>query len=422
MTIDSLPTATNPAVTRPACRFCRAPLPEPFVDLGMSPLCESFLRADELDGMEAFYPLRVYACEQCWLVQLSEYVSPADIFTEYAYFSSYSTSWVEHARRYAETMIDGLSLGAEDLVVELGSNDGYLLRHFVDRGVPVLGIDPAANVTDAARENGVPTLTRFFGREVADELAADGRRASLIAGNNVLAQVPDINDFVAGIARLLAPDGLVTIEVPHLLRLLEGRQFDTIYHEHFSYFSLAASARIFGAHGLDLVDVDELATHGGSIRMHFRHAGTAAATDRVTHVFAAEHAAGLERPEPYARFAEEIRETKRQILDFLIGEKRAGRSVAGYGAPGKANTFLNYCAIRTDFVDYTVDRNPYKHGRFTPGTHIPIHPPERLAETRPDTIWILPWNLTDEIRRQLEYAREWGARFLVAIPDVRVLD
>ena len=422
MTIESMPTEAASATSRPACRFCRTPLPEPFVDLGMSPLCERFLRADQLDEMEPFYPLRVYVCERCWLVQLSEYVSPDEIFTEYAYFSSYSTSWVEHARRYAEAMIDRLGLGNEDLVVELGSNDGYLLRHFVDRGVPVLGIDPAANVAEAARANGVSTLTRFFGRDVADELVADGRRASLIAGNNVLAQVPDINDFVAGIARLLAPSGLVTIEVPHLLRLLEGRQFDTIYHEHFSYFSLASSARIFAAHGLDLVDVDELATHGGSIRMHFRHTGTASPSDRVTEVLAAEHAAGLERPEPYERFAEEIRETKRRILEFLSAEKRAGRSVAGYGAPGKANTFLNYCAIRTDFVDYTVDRNPYKHGRFTPGTHIPIHPPEHLAETRPDTIWILPWNLTDEIRTQLEYAREWGARFLVAIPDVRVLD
>ena len=422
MSIESLSSPASRVVGQPACRFCRAPLPEAVVDLGMSPLCERFLRADQLDEMEPFYPLRVYVCDQCWLVQLSEYVSPAEIFTEYAYFSSFSVSWLEHARRYAETMTQRLGLGERSLVVELGSNDGYLLRHFVDRGVPVLGVDPASNVAESAEAAGVRTLIRFFGLAVAEEIAGDGRKADLIVGNNVLAQVPDINDFVAGIARLLAPDGLVTIEVPHLLRLLEGRQFDTIYHEHFSYFSLAVAARIFAAHGLALVDVDELATHGGSLRMHFRHDGQGLPTSRVAAVLAAEQAGRLERPEPYERFAEEIRETKRRILEFLVAEKRAGRSVAGYGAPGKANTFLNYCGIRTDFLDYTVDRNPYKHGRYTPGTHIPIHPPERLAETKPDVVWILPWNLADEIRQQLGYAREWGARFIVAIPDVRVLE
>jgi SAM-dependent methyltransferase len=406
----------------PACRFCRRPLPDAVLDLGMSPLCERFLRADQLDEMEPFYPLRLYVCEACHLVQLSEYVTPEEIFTEYAYFSSFSVSWVDHAHRYAEAMIDRLGLGEDNLVVELGSNDGYLLRHFVDRRVPVLGIEPAANVAEAAERNGVRTLNRFFGRGLASELVHDGRQADLIVGNNVLAQVPDVNDFVAGIQDLLAPTGTVTIEVPHLLRLLEGRQFDTIYHEHFSYFSLASAARIFAAHGLAIVDVDELSTHGGSLRLHFQHDRGATGSDRVAAVLADERTAGLETPEPYRRFAEEVRETKRRLLEFLTAEKRAGRTIAGYGAPGKANTLLNYCGIMTDFVDYTVDRNPYKHGRFLPGTHIPIHSPDRLAETRPDDIWILPWNLADEIRGQLEYAREWGARFVVAIPDVRVLE
>jgi SAM-dependent methyltransferase len=372
--------------------------------------------------MEPFYPLRADVCEQCWLVQLERYVTPEAIFTEYAYFSSFSDSWVRHARDYAEAMTDRLALGPDSKVVELASNDGYLLQHFVARGIPVLGIEPAANVAAAAAERGVPTLTRFFGEELAGGLAGDSGPADLIVANNVLAQVPDLNDFVAGIKRLLKPGGVVTAEFPHLVRLLEDNQFDTIYHEHFSYFSFGTARRIFARHGLTLFDVEELATHGGSLRIYGRHAeeDDPASGGRAEELAAREAAAGLETPAPYAGFGERVVETKRKLLEFLIAVKRDGASIAGYGAPGKGNTLLNYCGIRTDFLDYTVDRNPYKHGRFTPGTHIPIHPPERLAETRPDYILILPWNLKDEIIEQLAYTREWGARFVVPIPEVTV--
>jgi SAM-dependent methyltransferase len=391
-------------------------------DLGASPLCESFLTAEQLNQMEPFYPLRADVCEQCWLVQLERYVAPEAIFTEYAYFSSYSDSWVRHARDYTELAAERLRLGPDSLVVELASNDGYLLQHFVARGIPVLGIEPAVNVAAAATERGVPTLTRFFGRELAGDLAREGRQADLVVANNVLAQVPDLNSFVAGIARLLKPGGVVTVEFPHLSRLMEGNQFDTIYHEHFSYFSFGTARRIFARHGLTLFDVEELPTHGGSLRLWGRRAEAAngAPSERVAELAAREEAAGLETPAPYAGFGERVAETKRKLLEFLIAVKRQGASVAGYGAPGKGNTLLNYCGIRGDFLDYTVDRNPYKHGRFTPGTRIPIHPPERLAETRPDYILILPWNLKDEIIGQLAYTREWGARFVVPIPEVTV--
>jgi SAM-dependent methyltransferase len=390
-------------------------------DLGASPLCETFLTADQLNQMEPFYPLRADVCEQCWLVQLERYVAPEAIFTEYAYFSSYSDSWVRHARDYAGTAAERLGLGPDSLVVELASNDGYLLQHFVSLGVPVLGIEPARNVAETAEARGVPTLTRFFDEALGAELARDGRRADLIAANNVLAQVPDLNSFVAGIARLLKPGGVVTVEFPHLLRLMEGNQFDTVYHEHFSYFSFGTARRIFASHGLVLFDVEELPTHGGSLRIWGRHAdGNGVVSERVSELLAAEAAAGLETPAPYAGFGERVVQAKRKLLEFLIAAKRDGATIAGYGAPGKGNTLLNYCGIRTDFLDYTVDRNPYKHGRFTPGTHIPIFPPERLAETRPDYILILPWNLKDEIIEQLAYTREWGARFVVPIPEVTV--
>jgi SAM-dependent methyltransferase len=404
------------------CRFCAAPVTTVVCDLGMSPLCESFLAADQRNQMEPFYPLRADVCQRCWLVQLESYVAPESIFTEYAYFSSYSDSWVDHARRYAEAVIDRFGLGAGSMVVELASNDGYLLQHFVERGVPVLGVEPAVNVAEAAEARGVPTLTRFFGRELAGELAADRGQADLVVANNVLAQVPDLNDFVAGIARLLAPGGVVTVEFPHLVRLLEGNQFDTIYHEHFSYFSFGTARRIFGRHGIELFDVEELATHGGSLRIYGRHRDGPgpAPSARVDALAAREAAAGMETLAPYLGFGARVERTKRRLLEFLVRAKDEGASIAGYGAPGKGNTLLNYCGIRTDFLDYTVDRNPYKHGRFTPGTHIPIHPPERLAETRPDYILILPWNLKDEIIAQLDYTRAWGASFVVPIPEVTV--
>ncbi len=404
------------------CRSCGATLRHTFVDLGMSPLCESFLRADQLNAMERFYPLHVWVCDHCFLVQLQQYVSAREIFEEYAYFSSYSDSWLAHARRYTERMIEELDLTAGSRVVEVASNDGYLLQYFVQRGIPVLGIEPAANVARAAMQRSVPTLTEFFGRESARRVAARGR-ADLLIGNNVLAQVPDVNDFVAGMKILLAPRGVITIEFPHLVRLVAENQFDTIYHEHFSYFSLLSATRIFAAQELMIYDVEELETHGGSLRLYVCHAGDLARepTRRLEAMRARESDIGLDDLAYYADFAERVRETKRTLLAFLVDAKRAGKQVAGYGAPGKGNTLLNYCGIRTDFLDYTVDRNPYKHGRYLPGTHIPIYPPERIAETRPDYVLILPWNLRREIVAQLDYIREWGGRFVVPIPDVQVI-
>jgi SAM-dependent methyltransferase len=372
--------------------------------------------------MEPFYPLHVWVCGQCFLVQVEEYVKPEGIFTEYAYFSSYSDSWVAHARAYVDMITERLRLGPQHRVVELGSNDGYLLQHFVAKGIPVLGIDPAKNVAEAAVARGVPTITRMFGRETARALTADGIQANLICGANVLAQVPDVNDFVGGIKLLLKPGGVVTIEFPHLMRLMAENQFDTIYHEHFSYFSFTTAERIFAAHGLTLFDVEELPTHGGSLRIYARHADDFGkpVTERAARLRGREAAAGLDRIETYASFTEQVHETKRRLLEFLIGAKRRGKRIAGYGAPGKGNTLLNYCGIRTDFLDYTVDRNPYKHGKFLPGTHIPIYPPERIRETRPDYVLILPWNLKDEIMEQHSYIRDWGAQFVVPIPDVKV--
>ena len=406
----------------PACRFCQSPLRDTVVDLGMSPLCESYLQADQLNAMEPFYPLHVYVCRECWLVQLEQYVSAEHIFTEYAYFSSFADSWVQHARDYTEKMIDRFGFGPSSQVIELASNDGYLLQWFVKAGVPALGIEPAANVAAAAEELGVPTLVRFFGVELAEELAADGRQADLLLGNNVLAQVPDLNDFVAGMKIALAPEGVLTMEFPHVLRLIDENQFDTIYHEHFCYFSLHAIRTIFRHHGLEVFDVEELRTHGGSLRVYARHAEdtTKPVVGTVGELLAREESFGLTGIDRYRTFAAKVEETKRGILELLIGLKGAGKSIAGYGAPGKGNTLLNYCGIRTDFLDFTVDRNPYKQGRFLPGTHIPIHGPEKIAEVRPDVILILPWNFKDEIIEQLAYTREWGAQFVVPIPEVTV--
>jgi SAM-dependent methyltransferase len=405
-----------------SCRFCETPLSHTVVDLGMSPLCESFLAREQLNQMEPFYPLHVHVCARCFLVQVEEYVAPDRIFTEYAYFSSYSDSWLRHASAYVDMIAPRLGLGPAHRVVELGSNDGYLLQYFVARGIPVLGVEPARNVAAAAEARGVRTVSRLFGRETARDLAAEGVSADLIVGNNVLAQVPDVNDFVAGMAILLRPGGVVTIEFPHLQRLMDDNQFDTIYHEHFSYFSFSTAERIFAAHELTLFDVEELPTHGGSLRIYARHAGEPGPTvsERAHALRAREAAAGFNSLERYASFTEQVHETKRRLLDFLIAARRKNKSVVGYGAPGKGNTLLNYCGIRTDFLDYTVDRNPYKHGKYTPGTHIPIHPPERIHETRPDYVLILPWNLKDEIMEQMAGIRAWGGQFVVPIPDVTV--
>jgi SAM-dependent methyltransferase len=406
-----------------ACRFCGTALEHRVVDLGMSPLCESYVAAEDLDRMEPFFPLHVWVCQRCFLVQLNEYVAPEDIFTEYAYFSSYSSSWLDHVKDYVAMITERLGLGPTSYVVELASNDGYLLQYFVERGIPCLGIEPAANVAAVAIERGVPTDVSFFGAERAQQLAAEGRLADLVLGNNVLAQVPDLNDFVAGIPTILAPDGTVTIEFPHLLRLLEENQFDTIYHEHFCYFSLISAEAVFAGHGMTIFDVEELWTHGGSLRIYARHTAdtTRPVTERVTELRAREEAAGFRDVATYARFEEQVRATKRELLALLSGIKNDGRTIAGYGAPGKGNTLLNYCGIRTDFIDFTVDRNPYKQGRFLPGTHIPIHPPEHIDEVKPDFIFILPWNFKDEILAQLAHARDWGARFIVPIPRPAVL-
>ncbi|MDQ3604624.1 MAG: class I SAM-dependent methyltransferase [Gemmatimonadota bacterium] len=404
------------------CRFCEHPLSHSVVDLGMSPLSNSFLKPEQLGRMEPFYPLHALVCERCFLVQLGEFESPERIFSDYAYFSSYSEGWLRHAREYADLIVDRLELGRESRVVEIASNDGYLLQNFVAKSIPVLGIEPAANVAQVAKERGVPTLVRFFGTKLARELAAQDRRADLIIGNNVLAHVPALNDFVSGLKILLKPTGVVTMEFPHLMRLLEENQFDTIYHEHFSYFSFTTAEAIFAAHGLTLFDVDELPTHGGSLRIYARHQESESrpVQPAVTELKGREEDFGITRLDTYRDFAEQAKETKRCVLDFLICAKREGKRVVGYGAAAKGNTLLNYCAVRTDFLDYIVDRNPHKQGLFLPGTHIPVFAPEMIEETRPDDILILPWNIKEEIMEQMSFIREWGGQFVVPVPSVEV--
>lgn len=387
----------------------------------MSPLCESYPSADQLNGGEVYYPLHVYVCDKCFLVQLEEYESAEKIFTDYAYFSSYSTSWLKHADDYCGNMTARFGLNGQSSVVEVASNDGYLLQYFVKRGVPVLGIEPAANVAPAAEEKGVPTLVDFFGTRLAKRLAGEGRTADLIAGNNVLAQVPDLNDFVEGLKILLKPEGVLTLEFPHLLRLIELNEFDTIYHEHFSYFSMLTTIRIMEAHGLRVFDVDELATHGGSLRVYAcREDAAHPLQPNVQKVLDDEARAGLDSPDGYRSFAQQVKDTKIALVEFLLKAAREGKSVAGYGAPGKSATLIHYCGIGKDLIEYTVDRSPYKQGRFLPGSHIPIYHPDRIAETKPDYVVILPWNLKDEIMEQLQYIREWDGRFVVPIPKVAV--
>lgn len=408
--------------TEISCRFCGETLQTTFVDLGMSPLCESYVSSERRNQMEPFYPLHVHVCSCCYLVQLEQYVSSEHIFTEYAYFSSYSEHWLRHAEAYVEKVCRRFQLKADSQVVEVASNDGYLLQYFLPRQIPVLGIEPARNVAEVAISKGVPTLTEFFGEATARALVAEGKSADLLLGNNVLAQVPDINDFVRGMKILLKPRGVITMEFPHLVRLMEESQFDTIYHEHFSYFSFITVKKIFAAHGLTLFDVEELPTHGGSLRIYARHVedSSQSVTPAVAELRAREEAFGIPRMESYLAFAEQVKETKRKLLDFLIAAKRRGETVVGYGAPGKGNTLLNYCGIRTDFLDYTVDRNPYKQGKFLPGTHIPIHHPDKIRQTRPDYLLILPWNFKDEIMEQMADIRAWGGKFVIPIPEVEI--
>ncbi len=406
------------------CTACGSPLEQVFADLGMQPPCEAFVSPAIGSAMEAFYPLTAYVCSNCFLVQVPSALAPEEIFTDYAYFSSFSTSWLDHAARYVGMVTDRFGLNGDSYVIELASNDGYLLRGFVERGIPCLGIEPAVNVAEAARRVGVPTLTEFFGVELGRRLAADGAYADLMIGNNVLAQCPDLDDFIGGVAEVLKPDGVLTLEFPHLIRLIEGRQFDTIYHEHFYYFSLMTAQALLERHGLRVFDVEELPTHGGSIRVYGCRATSSAhaVSPRVAALQAEEHAYGLDSIARYQDFEDEVRQAKRSILRFLIDAKEAGKRVVGYGAPGKGNTLLNYCGIRTDFLDYLVDRNPLKQGMFAPGSRIPIVAPERLRETEPDYVVIMPWNLKEEIAEQQAYIREWGGRFVTFLPDVRVLD
>jgi 2-polyprenyl-3-methyl-5-hydroxy-6-metoxy-1,4-benzoquinol methylase len=406
-----------------SCRFCAQPLSVTFADLGMSPPSNAYLRPEQLNQMERFYPLHAYVCERCKLVQLEEFESPAQIFTEYAYFSSFSSSWLQHAERYVARMVERFGFDGSSQVVEIASNDGYLLQYFKRRGVPVLGVEPAANVAKVAlEERGIPSRVEFFGTATAQKMVADGVRADLLLGNNVLAHVPDLNDFVDGMPVLLKPGGVVTMEFPHLLRLIEQNQFDTIYHEHFSYLSFLTVEQVFAKAGLRLFDVDELPTHGGSIRVYACHANADRPVEaRVERMRQLERDGGLGDMAVYKAFEERVRATKRDALDFLIKAKRDGKSVAAYGAAAKGNTLLNYCGVRGDMVDYIVDKNPYKQSRFAPGTHVPIYGPDRLAETRPDYVLILPWNIRDEVVEQMKSIREWGGRFVVAIPRVEVL-
>jgi SAM-dependent methyltransferase len=389
----------------------------------MSPLCESYVTADQLDQAEPYYPLHARVCDRCFLVQLQEYVKPENIFTEYAYFSSYSTFWVEHARQFCEMITARLGLGSNSQVFEIASNDGYLLQHFLPLGIPVTGIEPAANVAEVARKKNIPTLVEFFGLKLAHRLRSEGQCADLIIGNNVLAQVPALNDFTAGIAHLLAPNGVATLEFPHLERLIHENQFDTIYHEHFSYFSFLTIERLSKQHGLKLIDVEQIPSHGGSLRVFLSRAEAShTISPRVATLLAHERAIGFENIESYAQFSKRVHQTKRQLLSFLTRCKEQGARLCGYGAPGKGNTLLNYCGIGTDFLDFTVDRNPYKHGRFTPGMHIPIYPISAIDEARPDYLLILPWNLRVEIVSQMRHVGDWGGKFVVPIPNIEVID
>jgi SAM-dependent methyltransferase len=405
------------------CRFCSSELRALFADLGMSPLANSYLTRDQLNEMEPFYPLQAYVCEQCFLVQAQEFEAPERIFADYAYFSSYSETWVEHARLYTEMIIKRLNLGSQSHVLEIASNDGYLLQHFVARNIPAMGIEPAANVAQAAEKKGIPTKVGFFGAAMARDLIEDEKGADLVIGNNVLAHVPQLNDFVEGLRIVLKSQGVITMEFPHLMRLMAENQFDTIYHEHFSYFSLFVVEKVFAQHRLLIFDVEELPTHGGSLRIYACHQqdSSKGITGRVEELRRRELSAGFDRLETYLSFSERIKETKYKLLEFLISAKREGLSVVGYGAPAKANTLLNYCGIRSDLLDYTVDRSPHKQGHFLPGTHIPIYHPDRIRETKPAFLLILPWNLTREIMEQMAFIQDWGGRFVVPIPAVAII-
>jgi 2-polyprenyl-3-methyl-5-hydroxy-6-metoxy-1,4-benzoquinol methylase len=423
MATMTLSTGTPIQAAAKPCRFCGANLQSTFVDLGMSPLCETYPTANEFHRGEIYYPLHVYVCDACFLVQLEEFERVENIFGDYLYFSSYSDSWLKHSEKYCEKMIQRFALNEQSSVVEVASNDGYLLQYFVKRNVPVLGIEPAANIAKVASAKGVPTLVKFFGTQLASELAEKNGGADLVLGNNVLAQVPDLNDFVEGLRLMLKVDGVLTLEFPHLLQLIERNEFDTIYHEHFSYFSMLSTLHILAAHGLKVFDVEELPTHGGSLRIYASRMESSkhSITNAFQKLVDKEQKAGLNSPEGYRSFAAKVRQTKLDFMQFLIGAAREGKSVAGYGAPGKSATLLHYCGIGRDLISYTVDRSPHKQGRFLPGSHIPIYHPDRIREMKPDYVVVLPWNLKDEIVGQLDYIREWGGKFVLPIPELAIL-
>ena len=414
--------SSNPSPTVPHnCRFCATPLIDSFADLGQSPSANHYRKPEDLQKMEPFFPLHALVCRACFLVQLPAFQSPEDLFEDYAYFSSYASSWVAHAKRYADKMIPLLGLKTDSHVVEIASNDGYLLQHFKNSNIPVLGIEPAANVAQTALSQDIPTDIAFFGVKTAKRLVAAGKTADLLLGNNVLAHVPDLNDFVAGLKLMLKPDGILTMEFPHLLNLIQLNQFDTIYHEHFSYFSAHTVQTIFKKHGLDIYDIEVLPTHGGSLRIFACHTGKKLPQTGLTDILAQEKTAGLTSLQRYQAYAEQVKETKRTLLTFLIDQKRAGKTIAGYGAPAKGNTLLNYCGIGPDFIDYTVDRNPHKQRTYLPGTRIPVYAPEHILETKPDFVLILPWNLKDEIMQDMAEIRSWGGQFVTPIPHIEVL-
>ena len=406
-----------------SCRFCATPLEHDFIDLGMSPVSNSFVKPDRVDEPEPFYPLHAFVCSNCFLVQLEEFETADQIFSDYVYFSSYSTSWLAHARKFVNDVSERFGFNADSLVIEVASNDGYLLQYFKERNVPVLGIEPASNVAEVARTAGIDTIDEFFGVSLAKRLRDEGRLCDLLVGNNVLAHVPDINDFVGGFRLVLAEDGVLSMEFPHLLRLIEQTQFDTIYHEHFSYLSLLTVQRIFAHHGLQVFDVEEIPTHGGSLRVFAQHSGGKQPVGRaVEKVLGDERGAKLDSLDGYRNFSEKVTKVKTDLLEFLRQADSEGKTVVGYGAPAKGNTLLNYCGIGPDEIAYTVDRSPHKQGHLLPGTHIPVYAPEKIAETQPDYVIILPWNLKDEVVEQMAEIRGWGGRFVVPIPELTVIE
>lgn len=406
------------------CRFCNTKLKHPFVSFGSSPLSNSYLTKDELHKMEPHYPLEVYVCDNCFLVQLDEFESPENIFSDYAYFSSYSDTWLKHVKDYVDKMVNFFNINGQSYVVEIASNDGYLLQYFVENGIPVLGIEPARNVAEVAIQKGIPTEMVFWSTKTAKRLASEGNYADLLLGNNVLAHVPNLNDFVEGLKILLKPQGVITMEFPHLMRLMEETQFDTIYHEHFSYFSFVTVEKIFNAHGLNIFDVEELPTHGGSLRIYACHRedNTKNISEQVFELRERELNSGYSKLNYYLAFGERVKTVKRDILKFLIQAKEEGKAIVGYGAPAKGNTLLNYCGIGTDFIDYTVDKNPFKQGHYLPGSHIPIEKPDKIRETKPDYVFILPWNIQEEIMEQMAFIKEWGGKFVIPIPKVTVYE